>query len=329
MKFFEIKDYEKKLSAISIFIGGRGIGKTYSAFSYVLEEKTDKPFIYMRNTVVQLDECCGAFGNPFKRWAKDHNRNIWMEKEKNHAVIYEQTEEETKLIGYGVALSTFENLRGVDLSDACYVIFDEFCERRRYSFDQFKSFQYFYETVNRNRELFGEPPLICFLLSNAQKLDNPILAGYDVIKIVEGMVKRSETAFRKNGLFMCLPSSEISDLKRNTENYKLIKGTKVADEALDNKFAYDSFYGVVKRPLKEYIGVCAIDGIYIYKHKSNGKLYACRSRCDNVMEFNSKDNRSLFLRSYGRGLDMACANGTFEFSDFQAKAKMYEILMIN
>lgn len=329
MKFFEIEDYENKLSAISIFIGGRGIGKTYSSFSYVLENKTDAPFIYMRNTAVQLDECCGAFGNPFKRWAKDHNRNIWMEKEKNHAVIYEEISGEVKTIGYGVALSTFENLRGVDLSDVQYVIFDEFCERRRYSFDQFKSFQYFYETVNRNRELMGEDPLICILLSNAQKLDNPILAGYDCIKLIEGMIKRDDKQFRKKGLFICMPTSEVSDLKRNTENYKLIKGTKIADEALDNKFSYDSFYGVVKRPLKEYVGLCSIDDIYIYRHKSNGKLYACRSQCTNIMEFNSKDNKSLFLRSFGRNLDIACANGSLEFSDFQAKAKIYEILMIN
>ena len=329
MKFFEIEDYINKLSAISIFIGGRGIGKTYSSFSFVLENMTEAPFIYMRNTAVQLDECCGAFGNPFKKWAKDHNRLIWMEKEKNHAVIYEEVGEETKILGYGVALSTFENLRGVDLSDVKYVIFDEFCERRRYSFDQFKSFQYFYETVNRNRELFGEAPLICLLLSNAQKLDNPILAGYDVIKLIEGMIKRGEKQFRKKGLFICMPTSEISDLKRETENYKLIKGTKMADEALDNAFAYDSFYGVVKRPLKEYLGVCAIDDIYIYRHKSNGKLYACHSKCNNVMEFNSKDNKSLFLRTYGRNLDIACANGSLEFSDFQAKAKIYEILMIN
>lgn len=328
MKFFEIEDYEGKLSAISIFIGGRGIGKTYSTFSYLLEVETDSPFIYMRNTAVQLKECCNQFGNPFKRWAKDHDRKIWMEMEKEHAVIYEDVSGEVKIVGYGVALSTFENLRGVDLSDVKYVCFDEFCEKKRMTFDQFKSFQSFYETVNRNRELFGEPPLICILLSNSQKLDNPILAGYELIGIIEGMLKRDEKQFRRKGLFLCLPVSEISELKRQTENYQLIKGSKVAKEALDNKFAYDSFYGVVKRPLKEYVGLCMIDDIYIYKHKNNGKLYACRSQCTNVMEFNSKDNRSLFLRTYGRNLDLAFAKGTLEFSDFQAKAKLSEILMI-
>ena len=45
-----------------------------------------------------------------------------------HYIIYEDIDEDPKVIGYGVALSTFENLRGVDLSDVNYVLFDEFCE---------------------------------------------------------------------------------------------------------------------------------------------------------------------------------------------------------
>ena len=152
MKFFDINEYIDQIKAIGIISGGRGIGNTYSAFSFLLENQHDK-FIYMRNTVIQLDESCGEFGNPFKRWAADHDRNIYMEKQKNHALIYEETEEGSQVIGYGVALSTFENLRGIDLSDVKYVLFDEFIERKRFSFDQYASFIHFYETVNRNREL--------------------------------------------------------------------------------------------------------------------------------------------------------------------------------
>lgn len=325
MEFYNIASLSDKLQAVSIIIGGRGIGKTYSAFSF-LDADDKKPFIYMRNTDVQLQESCTAFGNPFKRWAADHGRVINMEMEKKHALIYEYEGEERKIIGYGVALSTFENLRGVDLSDVKYVLFDEFIERRKYTFKQFECFVNFYETVNRNRELLGESPLICILLSNSQKLDNPILAGYDLITIIEGMIKRGEKIFRKEGLFLNLPSSEISELKRETSNYKLIKGSKIADEALNNAFAFDSFYGVVKRPLKEYIGICAIDDIYIYKHKSNGKYYACRSVCKNVKEFSSRDQRSLFLRTYGRGLEIAGATGDLEYSDFLVKSKLAEIM---
>ena len=36
MKFFDINDYIDQLKAIGIIIGGRGIGKTYSAFSFLL-----------------------------------------------------------------------------------------------------------------------------------------------------------------------------------------------------------------------------------------------------------------------------------------------------
>lgn len=325
IRFFEIGEYIDQFKALGIVIGGRGIGKTYSALSYLLEEQSER-FIYMRNTVIQLDECCAEFGNPFKKWAKDHNRTIWMEKEKNHALIYEETEEGNKIIGYGVALSTFENLRGVDLSDVNYVLFDEFIERKKFTFDQFSSFVHFYETVNRNRELFGEDPLKCILLSNSQKLDNPILAGYNLIPVIEGMVRTGQKKHRSSGLMVLLPESEVSDLKAQTENYKLINGSKIADENLKNKFAFDSFYGIKKRNIKEYICLCSVDDIYIYRHKSNGKYYACHIRSDGIKEFSSRDNKVIFYRTYGRFLELAAANGTLEYSDFVVKTKLFEIL---
>ena len=324
MKFFDIKEFIQDLKAVGIVIGGRGIGKTYSSIDFLLNQK--EKFIYMRNTVIQLNECCGEFGNPFKRWAADHSRSVFMEKEKNHAIVYEESDNGTEVVGYGVALSTFENLRGVDLSDVKYVLFDEFIERRKFTFDQFSAFQHFYETVNRNRELFGEEPLKCILLSNSQKLDNPILAGYGLIPVIEGMIRTGQKKYRNKGLFVLLPESEISDLKAQTENYKLINGSKIADENLKNKFAFDSFYGIKKRNINEYRALCCIDDIYIYRHKSNGRFYACHTRNDSIREFSSKDNRLVFYRTYGRALDLAAANGTLEYSDFIVKTKLFEIL---
>ena len=325
MEFFNIIPYINNMVALLVCIGGRGIGKTYSAFSFILKEQ-QKRFIYMRNTVTQLDESCGEFGNPFKRWALDHDRTIYMDKEKNHALIYEETGEKTKVIGYGVALSTFENLRGVDLSDVEYVLFDEFIERKRFTFDQFASFVHFYETVNRNRELMGEPPLKVIMLSNSQKLDNPILAGYGLIPVIENMIRTGQKKYKNKGLMVLLPESKISDLKAQTENYKLINGSKIAEENLKNKFAFDSFYGIRKRNIREYKCICCVDGIYIYKHKSTNKFYACMIRSDGVKEFDSKDNRIIFYRTYGRFLELAAAKGDLEYSDFVTKTKLFEIL---
>ena len=72
MKFFDIADYENDLKALSIIIGGRGIGKTYGALDYLIRNK--KRFIYMRNTKTQIAESASEFGNPFKRLNKDRGQ---------------------------------------------------------------------------------------------------------------------------------------------------------------------------------------------------------------------------------------------------------------
>ena len=324
MKFFEIKDYLSDLRAISIIIGGRGIGKTYSTLDFIINE--NEKFIYLRNTDTQLEECSGDFGNPFKKLNTDKGYDISVSRSKKHSNIIDHSREVDNIIGYGVALSTFENLRGVDLSDVKYVVFDEFIENRKLTFDQFKTFQNFYETVNRNRELLGEGPLKCILLSNSQSLNNPILMGYNIVPIIEGMTRSGQQKHKSEGMFILLPESEISELKKNTANYKMIKGTRIYEENLNNKFANDSFYGIVKRNLREYKPLVRVDDIYIYKHKSAAKYYACSSQALNIQEFNSRDNAMIFYRAYGHSLLISYAAGNLEFSDFTIKSQLLELL---
>lgn len=324
IEWYDISKYENKLTAINIIIGGRGIGKTYSALNYIIEK--NEPFIYLRNTDVQLKECITGFGNPFKRWNTDHQKEIYFKSEKSHSLIFDPDLDDPRPIGYGLALSTFENLRGVDLSDVKYVLFDEFIEKRSLSFRQFECFVSFYETVNRNRELIGEKPLCCILLSNAQKLSNPILAGYGMIPVIENMIRTDQREFRKPGIYVSLPVSNVSDMKRDTLNYTLINGTKIADEALNNTFAFDSFYGVIKRNINEYTCFCQIDDIYLYRHKSSSKLYACSSQATNVPVFSSRDNLTAFLRAYGLKLLDAASKGMLEYSDFITKSQLLDII---
>lgn len=320
MKWYNIGERAHKLRPFSVIIGGRGIGKTYSSIDWLINQK--EPFIYLRNTDVQLDESCGDFGNPFKRWNKDHDRQIRLVKQKRHAIIME----DQHTLGYACALSTFHNLRGVDLSDIKYVLFDEFIERRPLSFSQFDSFANFYETVNRNREFLGEQPLICIMLSNAQKLDNPILSGYGFIEIIENMMIQGHKERIGEDYYIALPDSEISEKKKQTANYRLTKDTYFNKEALDNKFAYDSFRGIKKRPLKEYTAICSIDSLYIYKHKNTGRYYVCQSQSNTARAFSSKDEKSLFMRLYGLTLREADCRNLIDYSSFTVKSKLDNIL---
>lgn len=320
MKFFDIAEYLGDLKAVSIIIGGRGIGKTYSALDYLIREK--KRFIYMRNTRQQISECCSDFGNPFKRLNKDKGYNITLQVEKDHVNILNDTE----VIGYASPLSVFENLRGADLSDVDYVLFDEFIENRKLLFDQFKAFVNMRETVGRNRELLGEAPLYCILLSNSQSLNSPILAGYNLIGDIEGMIRSGQQKMKRKNLLVLLPESEVSEAKKKTSTYDGLENTRIYRENIENKFANDSFYGIKKRNIREYVCLCKIDDMFIYRHKSNGNLYVCSVQAVNVPEFNSKDNALAFYQSYGRYMPVSYARGFVEFSDFTTKVKFMKII---
>lgn len=325
MQWYKISERADRLRPFNFIIGGRGIGKTYGTMDYLLQQ--GQPFIYLRNKDTQLAECSTVFGNPFKRWNKDHEKDIQILTERKHSMIYDCTDPDDKrLIGYAVALSTFENLRGVDLSDVQYVLFDEFIEKERLKFQQFETFANFYETVNRNRELLGEKPLQVIFLSNAQKLDNAILAGYGVIPIIERMMKKGKEEYQDDLLYVNLPRSAVSEAKRDTVNYKLTEGTQYYQEAIDNLFAHDSFADIRKLPVNEYTPLVRIDDIYIWKHKSTGRLYCCRSASNRVPEFSSRDSLSPFLRRYGMQLRIMQADGKIDYSEFLIKSKILDLL---
>ena len=323
--FFDIESIWPELRKNNIIIGGRGIGKTYSTLKKLVD--LNEPFLYLRNTDVQLKECCGDFGNPFKTLNRDFGLDIHIRQEKTHGVIYSKIDDSTEeIIGYAAALSTFENLRGVDLSDIKYCVFDEFIEKRKLSFDQYDAYYKFYETVNRNRELFGEEPFKVILLSNSQSLNNPILAGFNYVAPIEGMLISGQKKHKMKDTLILLPDSKISELKKNTGIHTIAKGSKVYNEAIKNEFANDSRYGICKRNLREYTGLVMVDDLYIYKHKSMNRYYVCTSQCTNLPEFKSEENKILFYKGYGKYLQLAYAAGNLEFSDFVTKTKILSIL---
>lgn len=328
VKWYTIPD-NNKLRPFTFIVGGRGIGKTYSAIDRGINDFPGS-MMYLRNTREQLAESCGDFGNPFKRWASDHNQVIKLEIERKHAVINSYKTDSSgneikKLLGVGANLSTFENLRGVDLSNIKFILFDEFIENRTLTFDQFRAFVNMYETVNRNREIMGEEPCKVILLSNAQRLGNPILRGFNLIPIIEQMQKNGQRSYAAGPIRIELPFSEVSENKRETALYNAVKGTNYEAEALNNNFANDSFTGVKKVNINEYTPIVCIDDIYIYRHKSEPVFYACgiQAKCK---RFTTIDNFVVFYKLYGLKLKLAAADEKLYYSDYSTKVDLLNIL---
>ena len=330
---FYVNIYERPLKAFNFFVGGRGTGKTFSGLSVPL--LSNERICYMRNTDKQIEKCLSAFGNPYKKINKLLNRGVYMLTDKGTSLIVEdeptqgdkEKQKNVSLKGYGVALSTFENLRGVDLSDVNYTIHDEFMQVTPLRYNQYTSLYDYYETVNRNREIEGSEPHRYIALSNARSRDNIILAELGLVSVIENMEKNGEHVYSKGDIYLELieDNEEFLKQKSNTALNRTFKGD-VVEEALHNKFAYDSMYHVSKRKLNEYRGLACIDGIYIYEHKSRSELYCCRSKFD-TFEFNLKDTKSAFMRRYAYTLREHIFSNTIYYSEFLIKSKIEALVL--
>ena len=326
-KYYDVREDRQKWRSLNILIGARRIGKTFSIIDYCCTELGERKFIYLRNTEKQIATCCSSFGNPFKKYNAVKGRNIFIKNTKECGYIYDGTDEDNPLlIGYAVALSTFQNLRGVSLDDVDIVFFDEFIEKRRLQFDQFNTFMDFYDTINDNREDEGRESLRVFMASNAQKLNSPILAGFNLISPIESMVTSGQKSYSRGKIWVSLPVAAISEMRKVMGLSQEIEGTAYYDETINNKFANDDFTGIGKKKLIEYHGFARIDDIYIYRHKSNGTLYCCSVPCSNVQQYSSQVNRLLLLAGLFPVLAAAYAENKLYFSDFTVKSKLFDIL---
>ena len=309
---------------LNVFVGGRGVGKTYSTIDWL--DTLDNPYIYMRNTEKQIQQCTSQRYNPYKRWNRDKSRNLSIVSQNDGYDIVD-LDNPDRLYGYAIALSTIQNLRGIDLSDVNWLWFDEFIQKSKLLFDQFTLFSDFLETANRNRELLGEIPLRVIMHTNAQKLDNSILAGFGLIDRIEDMQRNAISVWKNKDIYIELipDSNEVSQAKKDTWLYRCTEGTTFYKEAIENQFANDSFYGIRKQNIREYIPLCSIDNLYIYRHKSNGKIYICTIKAD-CPAFRTNDNQALFMRLYGMRLRELAMSDRIYYQNFTTKTKMQNIL---
>lgn len=278
--------------AFLMVVGARGTGKTFGLFKYILENNIR--FLYVRRLKTQLDECASLEGNPLKSVNNSCGFDVQPKKRKSGVLFIDSVTDQTA--GYGVALSTFATLRGVDYTDVQCIVFDEaIAMSTQHSIkDEFTAFLNLYETVNRNRELTGRQPVKCILLGNANKLANPYFSGWHFMSTALKMIHGKQCMWRSpdgTRIMVMLVDSPISARKSQTALYK--NSSKQFDSmALGNSFATDPTQ-VTSRPLKEYQHIVSVGQIGIYKHKSKSQIY--------VSSTISKNN---YFNGYGIQLDI-------------------------
>ena len=314
----------------NIIIGGRGTGKTFTCLDNSYKNVTDySHFALMRRTEVEISSIADEKYNPFKALNRVKGYNVQARYIQKNSVgeFYEtNTKGEETFLGYATALSTFGKLRGADLCDVSELVFDEFIKPKtgRPLPDEADLFFNAYETINRNRELEGYPPVKCYLLSNATTLNSPILEELNLINVIERMKNKGQIAFtdRDRGVHIeLLDRIKVSEEKEDTALYRLTKGSAYSNHALKNEFAYDSFENIAKVNLSEYIAWIHLDDLYIYRHKSRLEYYVCQS--PNKCEFEYVgDSTPLFKRHFGVRFYQLLMGGYVKFANFSVKQKI-------
>lgn len=252
-------------------VGARGTGKTYGAMKAVIEDKMK--FLYLRRTKTESDLVKTGIANPFKVINRDLGTNI----EPERGMYFFPFKNNDEIIGYGAALSTFSNIRGVDFSDVEIILYDEFIPEKtaRPIKEEFSAFTNMYETVNRNRELQNREPVKVVCMANSNKLDNPIFLGLEIVNRVAHMMQKKIEVyndFSKELTVYMLMKSPISDLKRKTALYKLTAGNDFQRMALDNMFDLNN-EAIRPAPIREYIPAVKVGELCIYRHKSRKEYY--------------------------------------------------------
>jgi hypothetical protein len=261
-------------ATFNVLIGGRGIGKTYGCLKYVT--RAMRPFLLLRRTQSQTDIISNADFHPLKKPYQDDGKSFVIQKipKTNATKVLDDNDE---IICYNMALSTFANVRGYSSEDINCIVYDEFIPSptERPIKDEGHAFLHCYETINRNREIAGKPPVKVFLLANAFDFTSSILRVLSLSETIEKMIRRNkEHMIIRRGeqkILLCLPKSPITKEKEKTALYQIADGS-FKKLALENRPDIDTGQ-VIFRPLQEYRLIVSSPEFCIHKHKTRPEYY--------------------------------------------------------
>lgn len=319
IKWFDYRGHSD--AQFQFYIGPRGIGKTYSVMDEIYKtaqrERGLHKWLYMRLSEIEIKSSCGV-GNAFKDYNLDHGTDIEMEYSDKVSEIHlyepyksKEIEYTDTLIGYCKSLETFSNLRGVSFADVDWIFFDEFIPQiTSRSKPIYKIagqvFDNAYETINRNRELKGRPPVKCYFFGNSNTTSADILANYGLLEVLSRMLKSGQKKYsdRKRSIYLELCSAEdVTNRKRDTALYNLQGDSEYTAMALDNAFPKQEFRFIQNVPIAEYNPIVQFDKYSIWKHKSS-ELWHCRKSDSTAKTRYSKDDETLFFRNHN--VDFVC-----------------------
>ena len=319
----------------------RGPGKTYSTLRYMVEE--NKKFVFLKRTIEDVKLLCSDGSgrgvefdiSPFVPLNRDFGWDIKPVKiMKGIAGFYHCNDEGKpygKPIGYCATLSASKDIKGFDLSEADFLIFDEFIPKKHERVNRNEGDQLLdiYLTIRRDRKLRGREDLKLICLANATSVNNPTFQVLNVVDTAVGM-DVNNTEFRyldKRKIFLHMINNEYVQEEESSGIELAMAGTAWAEMAFGGHFSFDDFSSVKRHNLKGYSPVCAYEykkrTVYIY-HK-DGYYYASYSKGKTPLIYNlhRENEQKKFYFDWVIDLRAECIEDRFIFEEYT----MYDLII--
>lgn len=330
--------------------GGRGTGKTFNAIKTA--DERNWVCLWLRRGAAEAQVCACEASSPWKAYMYKQGRRFRVYGAKGLSEVWEVEEDEKgdvvqriKLLGYVGSLTNFSSIRGFDMSDVKIIFFDEFVPETASHVkikDEYGTFLNLYESVNRNRELEGNPPCICVLMANQNTQSSAIVAGLGLDTVVEQMEDTHADHIEYNraslGVYR-LDDSPISQKKRETALYRLAEFTgahNFTTMALDNRFTVrDDLARRVKLSACEL--ECVIGDIWVYKPNNSRdgiQLHVVRGTepakpLDVVVFPPTKKGYANASAMYGKPLQDAYKQGRMTYDCLQTVSALFDSMGVN
>lgn len=338
----DVEDYPD--AVIYIVWSRRGPGKTYGALRYPYHKFRT---LYMKRTNKDVKTICEYAGDidfdpsPWVPLNRDFGINVKPRLLKEGLGAFYDADPDGNPVGpvvnYVASLNAMKTLKGMDLSEAEWIIFDEFIPQAGevVKHAEGEMLLDLFETVNRDRRKRGRPGLKLILFANAEEISTHITNAMEVVDTMAEMCATGQNILyneERGILFHHITDKDfpLQEIELH-DMYRVMKGTAWADKSFGGQFSGNDFSSVVKKSLKHYRCLYRLkyrrqNVAYIYLSNKDGSYYMCSTPGKYLVDYDldRENQQKKFYFDHVLQLREACINDRFQFEKYS-----YYDLIIN
>ena len=338
----DVEDYPD--AVIIITWSRRGPGKTYGALRYPYHKFRT---LYMKRTNKDVRTICEYAGDidfdpsPWSPLNRDFGLNVKPRLLKDGLGAFYDADPDGNPVGpvinYVCSLNAMKMLKGMDLSDAEWIIFDEFIPQAGEVVKKAEGEMLLdlFETVNRDRRKRGKPGLKLILFANAEEISTHITNALEVVDIMAEMQATGKNIYydaERRILFHHITSDDFPQTEEELQDmYQVMKGTAWAEKSFGGQFANNDFSMVMQKPIKHYRCLYKLkyrrrNVAYIYLSNKDGSYYMTSRAGNYIQEYDldRENQQKKFYLDHVLQLREACISDRFYFEKYS-----YYDLIIN